>query len=87
MVQKIRKNYLGMYTGKSLACQWCINNNQYPTESVLEPPAHTQDHVFLICPAYQDLRDRLDIHNSDIDVIEFFRIATERLTERESDDS
>ena len=87
MVQKIRKNYPGMYKGKSLACQWCINNNQYPTESVLEPPAHTQDHVFLICPAYQDLRDRLDIHNSDVDVIEFFRIATERLTERESDDS
>ena len=81
MVKKIRKNYPGMYKGKSLACQWCLQNDD--KYSTLEPPAHTQHHVYQICPAYQDLRDRLDIQNNDADIVEFFKIIVDRLTENE----
>ena len=42
-----------------------------------------QHHIFQICPAYQDLRDRLDIQNNDADIVEFFKIIVDRLTENE----
>ena len=78
---KNRKKYPGMYKGKSLACQWCLQNDD--KYSTLEPPAHTQYHVYQICPAYQDLRDRLDIQNNDADKVVFFKIIIDRLTENE----
>ena len=70
-----------MYRGKSLGCQWCLKNL---TNHHNEPPDHDQNHVLQFCPAYQDVRESLDIQRSDADIVEFFKLVVERLTEEEN---
>ena len=80
MVQGFRKNYPRKYKGKSLSCQYCLKmkvNSSNNSSSLSQVPDDHQHHAYE-CPAYLDLHDKFDIKNSDIDVVEFFRIILER---------
>ena len=89
MVQGFRKNFPRKYKGKSLACQHCLRlQSTKPTDtnpathsSPSEPPTQVPDDSQIhatVCPAYTDLHDRLDIVNSDSDIVEFFKLILER---------
>ena len=84
MIQTFKNNYPGIYKGKSLACQFCLNRfkEQNPNESITEnsAPRDSQIHAY-VCPLNRDLVETLDIKNSDIDVVQFFKTIIQRRME------
>ena len=82
LVHTIRGNYSGKYRKKNepLTCPSCRNqsnesnlnhsviNNEFPTDS--------QSHV-LVCPAFSDLRENMDLED-DRELVEFFKSVVER---------
>ena len=82
LVQGIRKNYSDKYRrmNKSLTCPSCSETNKQTDKEAM-----TQSHILYRCEAFSDLRYDLVVED-DAMLVDFFRLAVDRITESESDD-
>ena len=80
MVNRIRKNYPGMYKEKSPTCPSCHNEDN--TLSVA--PVHSKSQLTKECLALQDLREQLNLE-TDEGLCEFFKTVMTRLSGKDKE--
>ena len=66
-----RGNFPSKFRKETLDCQFCKHLRD---DTIVD----TQTHLSLTCPAFEDVRGSLDLANSDQDMVQFFKIVTER---------
>ena len=66
-----RGNFPSKYKKDTLDCQFCKHLRD---ETIVE----SQTHLSLTCPAFEDIRESLDLVNSDQDIVTFFTTVLER---------
>ena len=66
-----RGNFPSKYRKDTLNCQFCKHLRD---DTIVE----TQNHLCLTCPAFDDIRESLDLASSDQDMVTFFGVVTER---------